>query len=145
MDRLQLLTDDGRESCAVAPPALVLKLAPGERMVASLVYRRGGCTVKEVQARLPRTLTTATVRTILRRLERKGIVTRQPKGAYRTHVYLPAITNEYVRERALMRLAQEHFEGSLPSIAATLVHLMDGQLPPAAAENKGTQIFARTG
>ncbi len=145
MDRLQLLTDDGRESGRVATPSLVLKLAPGERMVASLVYRRGGCTVKEVQARLPKTLTTATVRTILRRLERKGIIWRRRKGSYRTHIYLPAITNEYVRERALMRLAQEHFEGSLPSLATTLVHLMGGQLPPVAAENQDRQIFARTG
>jgi predicted transcriptional regulator len=143
MGRLQLLTDEGNESCAVAPPPLVLKLAPGERAVASMVYRRGGCTVKEIQARLPRPLTTATVRTILRRLEAKGVVSRRPKGTYRTHVYLPAITNEYVRERALMTLAQEHFDGSLPAVVATLIHLIDARAPAAAGEV--TQALARTG
>jgi predicted transcriptional regulator len=112
-----------------APPSLVMKLAPGEREVASLVYRLGSCTAKDIQSRLAKPLANATVRSMLRRLVQKGIIAQRPGGTYRTYLYLPAITNEYVRQRALMRLAQDHFEGSLPNMIATLVHLMDVQSP----------------
>jgi len=102
-----------------------MKLAPGEREVATIVYQLGGCTAKEIQVRLAKPLANATVRSMLRRLVGKGIITQRPKGTYRTFVYLPAVTNEYVRQQALMRLAQDHFEGSLPTMVATLVQLLD--------------------
>jgi BlaI family penicillinase repressor len=123
-------------------PTSVLELAPREGEVASIVYELGGCTAKEVEARLSKRLTNATVRSMLRRLERKGLVVRRAKGTYRTFVYLPALTNDYVRERALVRFAQEHFDGSLPALAATLVHLMDLQLP-TPTKSKGGPVVSR--
>jgi predicted transcriptional regulator len=111
-------------------PSLVKKLAPGEGEIASIVYELGGCTAKEVQVRLSKPLTIETVRSVLRRLEQKGIMIHRRRGTYRTFVYVPAITNDYVRQRMLLRLAEDHFEGSLPSLAATLAHLLDAR-PPA--------------
>src|SRR4051794_1181832 len=125
MTLFQSLTIEPGPSFSDAPPALVMKLAPGEREVATIVYQLGGCTAKEIQARLAKPLANATVRSMLRRLVGKGIITQRPKGTYRTFVYLPAVTNEYVRQQALMRLAQDHFEGSLPTMVATLVQLLD--------------------
>ena len=106
------------------PPQIVLNLAPAEREVALLVYQLGGCTAKEVQERLGKRVTNATVRTMLRRLMKKGIVTRRSAGQYKTFLYAPAITTEYVRQSAILHLAQQHFAGSLPRLAATLDELL---------------------
>lgn len=106
------------------PPQIVLNLAPAEREIALLVYQLGGCTAKEVQDRLDKRVTNATVRTVLRRLMKKGIVSRRSAGHYKTFVYVPAITTEYVRQSAILHLAQQHFAGSLPRLAATLDELL---------------------
>lgn len=111
------------------PPQIVLNLAPAEREVALLVYQLGGCTAKEVQDRLDKQVTNATVRTMLRRLMKKGIVNRRLAGKYKTFLYVPAITTEFVRQSAILHLAQQHFSGSLPRLAATLhelLHLRSG-------------------
>lgn len=106
------------------PPQIVLNLAPAEREVALLVYQLGGCTAKEVQDRLGKRVTNATVRTMLRRLMKKGILSRRSAGQYKTFLYVPAITTEYVRQSAILHLAQQHFAGSLPRLAATLDDLL---------------------
>jgi predicted transcriptional regulator len=113
------------------PPQIVLNLAPAEREVALLVYQFGGCTAKEVQERLGKRITNATVRTMLRRLMKKGIVTRRSAGQYKTFLYVPAITTEYVRQSAILHLAQQHFAGSLPRLAATLDELLHTRSAPA--------------
>jgi predicted transcriptional regulator len=106
------------------PPQLVLNLAPAEREVALLVYQLGGCTATDVQERLGKRVTNATVRTMLRRLMKKGILSRRSAGQYKTFLYVPAITNEFVRQSAIIHLAQQHFAGSLPRLAATLDELL---------------------
>jgi predicted transcriptional regulator len=113
------------------PPQIVLNLAPAEREVALLVYQLGGCTAKEVQERLGKRVTNATVRTMLRRLMQKGIVNRRSAGQYKTFLYVPAITTEYVRQSAILHLAQQHFSGSLPRMAATLDELLHLRSEPA--------------
>jgi hypothetical protein len=55
---------------------------------------------------------------------KKGIVSRRSAGHYKTFVYVPAITTEYVRQSAILHLAQQHFAGSLPRLAATLDELL---------------------
>jgi len=106
------------------PPQIVLNLAPAEREVALLVYELGACTAKQVEERLSKRVANATVRTMLRRLMNKGILNRRASGRYKTFLYVPAITTEFVRQSAILHLAQQHFAGSLPRLAATLDDLM---------------------
>ena len=106
------------------PPQIVMNLAPAEREVALLVYQLGGCTAKEVHDRLGKRVTNATVRTMLRRLMNKRILSRRPAGQYKTFLYVPAITTEFVRQSAILHVAEQHFAGSLPRLAATLDDLM---------------------
>ena len=113
------------------PPPVVLNLAPAEREVALLVYQLGGCTAKEVQERLGKRVTNATVRTMLRRLMNKGIVSRRSAGQYKTFLYAPALTTDYVRQSAILHLARQHFAGSLPRLAATLDELLHTRSAPA--------------
>ena len=116
------------------PPLVVLNLAPAEREVALLVYQLGGCTAKDVERRLGKRVTNATVRTMLRRLMKKGILTRRSAGHYKTFIYVPAITNEFVRQSAIIHLAQQHFAGSLPRLAATLDELLNVRSAAARTE-----------
>ena len=112
------------------PPLVVLNLAPAEREVALLVYQLGACTAKQVEDRLSKPVANATVRTMLRRLMNKGILSRRPAGHYKTFLYVPAITTEFVRQSAILHLAQQHFAGSLPRLAATLDDLMQVRSAP---------------
>lgn len=107
------------------PPQVVLNLAPAEREVALLVYQLGGCTAKDVQDRLDKQITDATVRTMLRRLMKKGIIARQRGGSYKTFVYIPALTNEFVRQSAIIHLARAYFSGSLPELAIAVEDLLN--------------------
>ena len=125
------LVDHGTRN---APPQTVLNLAPAEREVALLVYQLGGCTAKQVQDRLGKRVTNATVRTVLRRLMNKGILNRRRAGQYKTYLYVPAITSEFVRESAILHLAQQHFAGSLPRLAATLDELLHTRSGPARSQ-----------
>ena len=106
------------------PPHVVLNLPPAEREVALLVYQLGACTAKEIEERLAKRVTNATVRTMLRRLIKKQILTRRSAGQYKTFLYIPAVTNEFVRQSAIIHLAKQHFAGSLPRLAATLDELL---------------------
>lgn len=119
------------------PPQIVLNLAPAEREVALVVYQMGACTAKQVEEHLGNRVTNATVRTVLRRLMKKRILTRRSTGRYKTFVYLPAITTEYVRQSAILNLAQQHFAGSLPRMAATLSELLHLRAGTAQARGLG--------
>ena len=128
---LQLVESNARLD---GPPQVVLNLAPAEREVALLVYQLGACTAKQVEERLGKRVTNATVRTMLRRLMKKGILARRSAGQYKTFLYVPAITNEFVRQSAIIHLAEEHFAGSLPRLAATLNELLYVRSAPARNE-----------
>ena len=106
------------------PPQVVLNLAPREREIALLIYQHGGATAKEIEAHLSKPIANATVRTVLLRLKRKGIVTSRMLGAYKTLTYHPALSNEYVRESVLLNIAKEHFSGSLSSLSQTLSRMI---------------------
>jgi predicted transcriptional regulator len=71
---------------------------------------------------------------MLRRLMKKGIVNRRSAGQYKTFLYVPAITTEYVRQSAILHLAQQHFSGSLPRLAATVDDLLHVRSP--ATQNR---------
>jgi predicted transcriptional regulator len=114
------------------PPQVVLNLAPAEREVALLVYQLGGCTAKDVQDRLDKRVTNATVRTMLRRLMKKGMIARERGGSYKSYIYVPALTNEFVRQSAIIHLAREYFSGSLPELAVAVEDLLDLHAPTAS-------------
>ncbi len=76
------------------------------------LWALGTGTVHEIRARLlaERSLAYTTVLTLMDRLTRKGVVTRQKRG--RAHVYRPLVSEEQVRHQALDRLVGHFFQGS---------------------------------
>lgn len=95
-----------------------------EQEVAIVVYRRGCATANEVQDRLSDPLSNGAVRSMLNRLVGKRILKRQRRGPHGAFVYLPALTDEVIEERALRQLANDFFDGSLFRTAAALDKLV---------------------
>lgn len=90
-----------------------------ERQVLELVWSRQEITADAVREALRRPLKDSTVRTVLRRLEKKGYLAHATEG--RTFVYRPAAPRERVAARAVKRIADWFCEGSVESLLVGLV------------------------
>ncbi|HLO21278.1 MAG TPA: BlaI/MecI/CopY family transcriptional regulator [Sphingomicrobium sp.] len=96
-------------------PPQVEQLAWREREIASIVYRFGYATAKDVEAELSQSVSNGAVRSMLVRLVRKGILRRRPgkRGAGCADVFIAALSIDHARTRALAKLADDFFGGSL--------------------------------
>jgi predicted transcriptional regulator len=121
---------------AIAPqlPRQVLALATREREVAAIVYARTSATARQVEGQLSTIMTNSAVRSMLVRLVRKGILSRRAIGGKRgrgqEYLYLPALTEADLKIRALKRLSEDFFDGSL-SEAAQLLQMLVANEPAA--------------
>ena len=86
----------------------------------SVLWEHGPCTVAQVHAHLADALAYTTVLSLLRGLERKGIVTRTKVG--RAHRYAARVSRQSARRGAVAALAAKFFRGSRESL---LVHLLE--------------------
>jgi len=105
------------------------KLPLREREVADVVFSRGEVTANEVCGILP-PLSNSSVRVMLERLERKGVVCKRREG--KRNFYFPAISEEPLRETILKRVADDHFDGSLFATALKIIEMMEIQQPGSA-------------
>lgn len=112
------------EEADAALPVNVQRLAPREREVATLVYRNDPLTANAVLAQVSGKVGNAAVRSMLRRLVAKGIVNRRKDGGVKAFEYCPAITNAVSAQAAIRRLAEDHFEGSIASVARAVLDLV---------------------
>ena len=111
------------DHAAVELPREVRLLLWREREIATIVYELGAATAGEVLPRLSTHLENASVRSMLNRLVRKGILLRWRAG--NAFVYLPALTLGDSRRRALSRFADDYFSGSIQLAAAAMVALIE--------------------
>jgi predicted transcriptional regulator len=86
-------------------------LSASETEILRLVWDLGAGTVQQVCERLParRTITYATVQTLLRRLEKKGYVRHRAEG--KAHVFFPAVQQEHVIKRSVNDFLERLFGG----------------------------------
>ena len=104
-------------------PEQVEKLYSREREVARIVYARGGATAHEIEEEISTPLANAAVRLMLRRLIRKGVLKRRRSGRHKAFLYLPAILTTASTERALKKLAKDHFGGSIYRATLAMIDL----------------------
>lgn len=112
--------------------SLLERLPTREREIASLIVSRGELTAAEVVRALPVSLSNSAVRSMLQRLEAKGVLRRRRER--NRFIYLPASTDAEMRREILCRVASEHFGGSLEGLikeAATLVEANLAERQPA--------------
>ena len=97
-------------------------VSPAETEILQLVWRLGSATVQDVCEALPekRSVTYATVQTLLRRLEKKGYVKHDVKG--KAHLFCPAVKREDVIRRTVSDFVDRLFGGDPVPL---LMHLAD--------------------
>jgi predicted transcriptional regulator len=95
-------------------------LTKAELRVMNVLWQIGRGTVAQVAAALPPPPAAyTTVLTLLRILEQKGAVQREPEG--RAHVYMPAIERDTVARTAVADIVQSFFQNSKSALALRLI------------------------
>ena len=90
-----------------------------ERSVLAIVWQFGTATAERVREKLGRPLKESTVRTVLSRLEEKGYLRHSVDS--RTFVYSPAETRQHVGVRAVRRIVDWFYEGSMEDLVVGMV------------------------
>lgn len=124
--------DEGASAGAAELPPEVRSLFQREQEIATIVYRDGLTTAKDVEHQLPETLANASVRSMLNRLVRKGILLQCQCGKNRSVIYVPALTEPFARQHALKRFAEDFCDGSLQRL---LDEIGDFLARPTSLEN----------
>lgn len=94
-----------------------------------ILFRQGEATVAEVMADLPDPPTYSAVRSILRILVGKKLVTHREDGP--RYVYLPAVSPNRARDEALLHVVRTFFEGSAEQAVTALLRMSDTRLGDA--------------
>ena len=102
---------------------MLSKLPPRERQIVDLLYQRSDLTVAEIGEALPDRPSGGAVRTMLKRLEDKGFVTRSESD--RGFLYAPAVSDNVAKKSALSEIVRVFFNGSPASAASALLGMSD--------------------
>ena len=116
----------------------LLDLAPLELDCMSRLWQLGEGTVRQIRDNLAATRPRAytTILTIMDRLAHKGFVTRRKMG--RAFLYLPNLTQDEARGRALARVVEHFFEGSYETMANYLSGKHLATLRPTGGTGRNT-------
>jgi predicted transcriptional regulator len=101
------------------PPKPPTDLGDLERDVMRLVWEHGPLAAETVRERLGRPLKESTIRTVLRRLEEKGLVAHDVEG--RTFVYRAAEARSDFVARAVKRIADWFCDGAIEEVLVGMV------------------------
>jgi predicted transcriptional regulator len=99
-------------------PRLPMRL----QQIADVVTRLGEASATDVTEQLEVPLSSSAVRSMLQRLEAKGVLHKRVEG--NRYIYRPALATREVRRALLDTLAQHHFGGSLAAMSAELRRMM---------------------
>jgi len=110
----------------MAKPKLTDSLSRRERQVMNILFRRGEATVTEVMADLPDPPTYSAVRSILRILAEKKLITHKEDGP--RYVYLPAVNPDHAADEALNQVVRTFFDGSTEAAVTALLRMSDTSL-----------------
>jgi predicted transcriptional regulator len=99
------------------------KIPPRERELVDILYRAGESTVAELRDRLADPLSASALRTMLVRLEAKGLVQRRQSAA--GWLYAPTVPQDTAKESMLQHVVRVFFDGSAASAASALLGMSD--------------------
>jgi BlaI family penicillinase repressor len=128
----------------MAKPKLTDSLSRRERQVMNILFRRGEATVSEVMRELPDPPTYSAVRSILRILAEKKLITHREDGP--RYVYLPAVSADRAADEALNQVVKTFFDGSAGAAVTALLSMADTDLDDDAVRDLRERIrSARAG
>ena len=90
-----------------------------ESHVMQLVWKHGPCSAETIREKLGRPLKESTIRTVLRRLEEKGMAVHETEG--RTYLYRAAEGRQLTAAKAVKRIVDRFCEGSVEQLLTGLV------------------------
>ena len=93
-----------------------------------VIFQRGEATVGEVLDRLPDPPSYSSVRTIIRKIEAKGLLTHRQDG--KRYVYRAKQSRETASRTALQKLMDVFFSGSAPDTVAAIMDVSAKTLDP---------------
>jgi BlaI family penicillinase repressor len=108
------------------PKDIPTALSRRERQVMDILYRRGEATVAEVMAELPDPPTYSAVRSILRILMEKDLISHREDGP--RYVYLPAVNTDRAADDAMKHVIRTFFDGSAQQAVAAVLRMSDAKL-----------------
>ncbi|MGH9360510.1 MAG: BlaI/MecI/CopY family transcriptional regulator [Thermoanaerobaculia bacterium] len=120
-----------------------LDLGRRERQLMEVVYRRGRATVGEVLASLPDPPSYSAVRTMLGKLERKGLLRHVADGA--RYVYVPTTPKAAAQRTTLRRVVRSLFDGSTSRAVTALLDLRADDLSEEELDALAARIEALRG
>jgi predicted transcriptional regulator len=113
-------------------------LSRRERQVMDILFRRGESTVAEIMGDLPDPPTYSAVRSILRILVEKKLITHREDGP--RYVYLPAVNTDQARDDALKHVIRTFFDGSTEQAIAAVLRVSDAKLSEAQIDELRDRI-----
>ncbi|MDB4614521.1 BlaI/MecI/CopY family transcriptional regulator [bacterium] len=102
------------------------ELARRERQIMDVIYKLGEATVGEVHERLADPPSYSSVRTIIRKIEAKGLLKHRQDG--KRYVYRPTQSRETASRTATQRLMDVFFSGSVPDTVAAILDVSGKKL-----------------
>jgi predicted transcriptional regulator len=104
-------------------------LAPRERQIMDIIYRRGRATAEEVREDLQDPLTNPAVRGMLRLLEDKGFLAHDQDGP--RYVYYPTADPAQVSKSAMRELVRTFYNNSAGTALAAMLGMFEGRMTEA--------------
>jgi predicted transcriptional regulator len=98
-------------------------LPPRERQIVDILYERGPSVVIEICEALDNEVTGSAIRAMLKRLEDKGFVSREPSE--KGFLYAPALPENTARKSALSQVVKTFFNGSPVGAVSALLGMED--------------------
>ena len=105
------------------------RLSRRERQIMEIIYAAGTASAAEVQARLEEAPGYSAVRSALRLLEKKGLLTHRREGL--KYVFEPQLSGKSARKGALKRVISTFFQNSALEAVQTLLSDKDLQMSEA--------------
>ena len=118
------------------PP--IVDLSRRERQVMDILHRRGESTVAEIMQALPDPPTYSAVRSILRILGEKELISHREDGP--RYVYYPARPTEKAGDDVLAHVVRTYFSGSPEQAVMALLRLSDADIEDAEVEQLRQKI-----
>ena len=102
---------------------MLTALPPRERQIVDILYERGPSVVTEICDALDNEVTGSAVRAMLKRLEDKGFVAREPSE--RGFLYAPALAETAARKSALSSVVKTFFNNSPVGAVSALLGMQE--------------------
>jgi len=104
----------------------ILFLSRRERQIIDIIYMLGEATAAQVLENLPESVGEASIRKLIRVIEKKGYLTHRRVG--HSYIYSPTVPKAAASSQALRHMLKTFFQDSAPKAVAALLDVAGDEL-----------------